>query len=453
MRRCRRRERLTWYVPARWLPTLRLPAATRLRPAGAPLPLPVGAPTARRLPAAAEPGPRWLPAARRPAGPAVPASRRRRTAARPAGPPRRLGPGPRARRPARGRRPRPAATATGPAATPWSRPAGGPGPRRCSSTRIIVGLLFVPAWIALAPARPRSRRARSTPRATSSSASPTTPLRGADRRHVGPGHRASRSSAFVRTLLYWGIFEGKRTPEPGQEGARHPRGRRRLRPGRSGWAGGSGATSPASCPASSAASATCGLRLGPAEAGWHDKSSTPSSSRPDRGRRLVGMDLTTVADDEVVLHDAGRALTLHGAWRPTPTTSSTGVAARTLPRPARRAAGHVLHGQRRALRRGRVRPPRRAPRAGPSTPPPRARTPYPVVMNRAAVADMAAVGARRRGGQGRPHVGGHQGRVPAVPRHLRAGVRRPAAARAGQPRRLPRRGLRLRGPAAATCRA
>ena len=103
------------------------------------------------------------------------------------------------------------------------------------------------------------------------------------------------------------------------------------------------------------------------------------------------MDLTTVADDEVVLHDAGRPLT-HGGLAPDTDYEFDGVAAHTLPRPpGERLAtfctvndvhfGEVECGHLDGHEGGPVY----------STPP--GETPYPLVMNRAAVADMAAVGA------------------------------------------------------------
>ena len=63
-------------------------------------------------------------------------------------------------------------------------------------------------------------------------------------------------------------------------------------------------------------------------------------------------ELTTVADDEAVVHDGARRA--HATTGSTPDTDYEldGFAFRTLPRP-RRAAGHGRHRQRRALRRGR----------------------------------------------------------------------------------------------------
>lgn len=102
------------------------------------------------------------------------------------------------------------------------------------------------------------------------------------------------------------------------------------------------------------------------------------------------MDLTTVADDEVVLHDAGRPLT-HRGLAPDTAYEFDGVAARTLPRPpGERLAtfctvndvhfGEVECGHLDGHHGGPIY----------STPP--GEEPYPLVMNRAAVADMAAVG-------------------------------------------------------------
>jgi Icc protein len=102
------------------------------------------------------------------------------------------------------------------------------------------------------------------------------------------------------------------------------------------------------------------------------------------------MDVTTVADDEVVLHDAGRPIT-HAGLTPDTPYEFDGVSARTLPRPpGERLAtfatvndvhfGEVECGHLDGYQDGPVY--RSA--AG--------EDPYPVVMNRAAVADMTALG-------------------------------------------------------------
>ena len=62
--------------------------------------------------------------------------------------------------------------------------------------------------------------------------------------------------------------------------------------------------------------------------------------------------------------------------------------------------------------------------------------PYPEVMNRAAIAEIAGRRARRRRGQGRPHHPRDPGGVRRLPGPLRHGVRRPPAPRPRQPRRL-----------------
>ena len=63
--------------------------------------------------------------------------------------------------------------------------------------------------------------------------------------------------------------------------------------------------------------------------------SAPTPVRRDRPVPLtrLGMDVTTVADDLVVFHDGERTSSASTVSRPTPTTSSTGIAVRTLPRP------------------------------------------------------------------------------------------------------------------------
>ena len=69
--------------------------------------------------------------------------------------------------------------------------------------------------------------------------------------------------------------------------------------------------------------------------------------------------------------------------------------------------------------------------------PSRASRRTPRSMNRAAIAEMPTLDARRGGRQGRPHRQRDDRRVRGVPRRLRAGVRRPTAPRARQPRRPP----------------
>jgi 3',5'-cyclic AMP phosphodiesterase CpdA len=102
------------------------------------------------------------------------------------------------------------------------------------------------------------------------------------------------------------------------------------------------------------------------------------------------MDLTTVADDLVVLHDGTRALRYEGL-APDTDHDLDGVAARTLPRPngellCRIATVNDVHfGE---LEAGRLNdltegPIRRAPEGA---------EPYPVMMNRAAAEEIAAIG-------------------------------------------------------------
>ena len=112
---------------------------------------------------------------------------------------------------------------------------------------------------------------------------------------------------------------------------------------------------------------------------------------------------------------------------------------RTLPTAGGRAALPVRHGQRRALRRDRVRHHRgtrdgsRCSRPSPGEPP------YPEVMNRGAIAE---IGRHRPGGggrEGRPHR--RRARTTSTRRSdvLRRRRSATASTRAGQPRRLPRR--------------
>jgi Icc protein len=102
------------------------------------------------------------------------------------------------------------------------------------------------------------------------------------------------------------------------------------------------------------------------------------------------MDVTTVADDEVVLHDRGRPIT-HAGLAPDTDYEFGGEAVRTLPRPPGERLttfctvndvhfGEVECGHLDGYAEGPIY------RAAPGE------DPYPVVMNRAVVADIAAVG-------------------------------------------------------------
>ena len=105
------------------------------------------------------------------------------------------------------------------------------------------------------------------------------------------------------------------------------------------------------------------------------------------------MDVTTVADDEVVLHDAGRAITHSGLAPDTDHHFDElgGQAVRTLPRPAGEhlatfcTVNDVHFGE---VECGHL----DGHHGGPTYRSAPGETPYPVVMNRAVVADMAALG-------------------------------------------------------------
>ena len=162
----------------------------------------------------------------------------------------------------------------------------------------------------------------------------------------------------------------------------------------------------------------------------------------DPGERPVA-ELTTVADDEAVIHDGPEVAHATTASRPTPTTRSRASRSARCPDLGERLATVATVNDVHFGEDG-VRDPR-GPRRGPDLPV-RARRaePYPEVMNRGAIAEMAAIDPDARGGEGRPHLRRHRRGVRAVPRRLRARVRRPARPRPRQPRRLLRRDLRRR---------
>ena len=132
-----------------------------------------------------------------------------------------------------------------------------------------------------------------------------------------------------------------------------------------------------------------------------------------------------------------RGPSIRGPRPPTPTTSSMGVEVRTLARPGellcRFATVNDVHFGEEVcgILEGYD--------DGPRSPPSRATTRIPRIMNRAAIAEIAAIDPEAVVVKGDLTTDGHRRGVRGVPGPvLRGRVRRAPPPRAGQPRRLPR---------------
>ena len=101
------------------------------------------------------------------------------------------------------------------------------------------------------------------------------------------------------------------------------------------------------------------------------------------------MDITTVADDLVVIHD-GLDVRRYDGLSPDTEHDLDGVTVRTLPRPGGELLCRFANRQRRALRGGRGRTRRRTHR-GPDRRVEPGDEPYPEVMNRSAATEMATI--------------------------------------------------------------
>ena len=144
-------------------------------------------------------------------------------------------------------------------------------------------------------------------------------------------------------------------------------------------------------------------------------------------------ELTSVADDEAVVHLDGEVRVYDGL-RPDTDYTYDGHEFRTFPDLGERLAtvatvndvhfGETVCGVLEGYD------------GGPTFQAEPGEDPYPDVMNRAVIADIAGRRARRRRGQGRPHHPRDPGGVRRLPGPLRHGVRRPPAPRAREPRRL-----------------
>ena len=171
----------------------------------------------------------------------------------------------------------------------------------------------------------------------------------------------------------------------------------------------------------------------------------PLVTRTTSGREdcpPVAIELTTVADDEAVVYDGGR-VTAHDGLTPDTDYDLDGIAFRTLARPG----GERLATSPPSTTSTSARPCAGCSRASTSAPSSRAspgEPPYPETMNRGAITEIAAI---------EPDAVVVKGDLtdPRLARGVRrssstatARLRRPDAPRARQPRRLPRRGLRLR---------